>query len=177
MIWPENSLHHHVTSHTKRENKMDSRKFDELTKILATNTSRRQALKTILASVVSGAFGLGGINEALAKPACYNIHHRCSHDSDCCSHNCPYGYCVKVPCYGFGESCSSNSDCCSNNCQNGYCGDPCSEFGESCSSNSDCCSNNCHNGYCDKHQCYGSRKSCSSNSDCCSNNCHKGTCQ
>lgn len=72
---------------------MDPRNFDELTKTLATNTSRRQALKTIVASLAGGALGLSGIDAALAK----------------------------LRCRSYGQSCSSNSDCCSNFCNNGQC--------------------------------------------------------
>ena len=40
---------------------MEPNTFDELTKALATATSRRQALKTIAAATIGGVLGLGGI--------------------------------------------------------------------------------------------------------------------
>lgn len=46
---------------------MDPLKFDELTKVLATSTSRRQALKTIAATTLGGILGLGGLGTAFAK--------------------------------------------------------------------------------------------------------------
>ncbi len=45
---------------------MESSRFDELTKALATTTSRRQMLKTLAASVVGGILGLGRADLALA---------------------------------------------------------------------------------------------------------------
>jgi uncharacterized lipoprotein NlpE involved in copper resistance len=72
---------------------MDPHTFDELTKALATTTSRRTAMKTILASVVGGAFGLRAIDAALAKHDCYGNGHKCEYNYDCCSHYCYDGYC------------------------------------------------------------------------------------
>ncbi len=45
---------------------MDPNTFDKLTKTLATSSSRRQALTTIMASVVGGAFWLRGKRSSLA---------------------------------------------------------------------------------------------------------------
>lgn len=42
-------------------------RFDELTKVLATATSRRQALKTIAATTLGSLLGLGGLGTAFAK--------------------------------------------------------------------------------------------------------------
>src|SRR5258706_15123270 len=106
----------------KGENKMDPRKFDELTKTLATNTSRRQALKTILASVVGGALGLSGINAALAEPGCYSGYHACRVNNDCCSKSCFHGYCSNHKCFAYNHTCRVNNDCCSNRCSKGHCG-------------------------------------------------------
>ena len=47
---------------------MDSTKFDELTKVLATGISRREALKTIAATTLGSILGLGGIGTAFADP-------------------------------------------------------------------------------------------------------------
>ncbi len=49
---------------------MSTEHFDELTKALATATSRRQAFKTIAAATIGGIggiLGLGGIGTAFAK--------------------------------------------------------------------------------------------------------------
>jgi hypothetical protein len=50
---------------------MEPYRFDELTKALATSTSRRQALKTIAATTLAGLLGLSGIDTAFAKPKCH----------------------------------------------------------------------------------------------------------
>jgi hypothetical protein len=49
---------------------MNPSNFDELTKALASSTSRRQALRTILAASVGGLLGIGGISTAFGR------HHR-----------------------------------------------------------------------------------------------------
>ena len=46
---------------------MEPSRFDELTKALATTTSRRQALKTIAAATIGSLLGLGGGDLAFAK--------------------------------------------------------------------------------------------------------------
>src|SRR5260370_17222114 len=54
--------------HQGRRKEMDPSKFDVFTKVLATATSRRQALKAIGATV-GGILGIGGASTALAKCA------------------------------------------------------------------------------------------------------------
>lgn len=51
---------------------MDSTRFDDLTKGLATSTSRRAALKTIAAATIGGILGLAGIGTAFAGVKCGN---------------------------------------------------------------------------------------------------------
>ena len=46
---------------------MDSSRFDEFTKALATPASRRQALKTLAATAFGGVLALSGIGTAFAK--------------------------------------------------------------------------------------------------------------
>ena len=48
---------------------MEPTRFDEFTKVLATPTTRRQALKAIAATTLGGLLGLGGIGTAFAKNA------------------------------------------------------------------------------------------------------------
>jgi len=49
---------------------MASSKFDELTKVLATSTSRRQTIKVLFASILGGTLGFGGIGAAQAEGNC-----------------------------------------------------------------------------------------------------------
>jgi hypothetical protein len=73
---------------------MEPSKFDELTKTLATSTSRRQALKTIAATTLGGLLGLAGIGTAFAKD-CKSIGAKCKHDKQCCVPAfCVHGFCI-----------------------------------------------------------------------------------
>src|SRR5207253_159284 len=63
----------------KEQTEMEPSKFDELTKALATATSRRQALKTIAATTLGSILGLAGIGTAFAK--CHNAGHNCEENS------------------------------------------------------------------------------------------------
>ena len=60
---------------------MESSRFDQLTKALATATSRRQALKAIGATM-GGILGLSGTGIAFAK--CKGIGVKCSQSKECC---------------------------------------------------------------------------------------------
>jgi hypothetical protein len=109
---------------------MDSSRFDELTKALATATSRRQALKAIGAAL-GGALGFSRIGVAFAK--CHNPGHNCEENSTCCSHLC---------CIAAGQR---EGVCCASGqvCQNGACVTPCLPSGSPCQNDSDCCSGTC----------------------------------
>jgi hypothetical protein len=85
---------------------MNSSRFDDLTKALATSTSRRQALKAIVATIIGGLLGLDSIGTASAK--CHGAGHPCDENSTCCSHLCCNGVC-----------CDSGQIC-----QNGACVSP-----------------------------------------------------
>src|SRR5438105_1546419 len=110
---------------------MEPSRFDELTKTLATATSRRQALKTIAATTLGGILGLGGIGTAFAKPKCHRPGLGCDTNSKCCSNLCCNGICCAsgqvcqngtcVTCTGNGGTCSGDGDCCSGNCSKGIC--------------------------------------------------------
>ncbi len=67
---------------------MDPSKFDDLTKAMATSTSRRKALKTIAATTLGGILGLGGIGTVFAKPTCKPNGHGCGTNKQCCSEYC-----------------------------------------------------------------------------------------
>jgi hypothetical protein len=70
---------------------MEPSKFDDLTKALATSTSRRQALKTIAATTLAGLLGLGSIGTAFAM--CQPFRHACGNNQQCCSNVCCNGTC------------------------------------------------------------------------------------
>ncbi len=171
---------------------MESSTFDELTRVLASSTSRRQVLKTITAATLGGMLGLGGISVALAN-------------NSACAHFCASVFGADTPaagqctsdaahhkglCYSCGPAspagtqticCSENSSgqctsyssatCCSGvqTCQNGGC---CTPDGansgqtNACTQNSDCCSGFCNSaGFCGCIPFLG--EGCNSSSDCC----------
>jgi len=120
---------------------MESSKFDQFTKAIATATSRRQALKTIGATVVGGILGLGGVGTALAK--CKGIGDKCSQSKECClgfcdpntfTCSCPLGTvlcngsCVSTSCSG-GQTFDSTT--CQCMCSGGLtaCGGTCTDTG------------------------------------------------
>jgi hypothetical protein len=70
---------------------MDATRFDDLTKALATSTSRRAAFKTIAATTLAGLLGLGGIGAAF--PNCRAPGSKCGENKQCCSHVCCDGVC------------------------------------------------------------------------------------
>ena len=124
---------------------MGPSRFDDLTKTLATATSRRQALKTLAATALGGLLGLGGIGTAFANCKPNGI--GCNSNSQCCSGGCCKGICTDLGttsnCGACGHKCGANQTC-----QNGQCVTPCTANGDTCSGNSDCCSGNCSNGVC-----------------------------
>src|SRR6266571_6377594 len=106
---------------------MDSSRFDELTKALATATSRRQVLKAIAATTLGGIFGLGGADLALAKNMtcaqwCAAVFGDNTPADEQCSAAAAHG---KGLCYSCGPKSSGggvppSSICCTRN-TSGYC--------------------------------------------------------
>jgi hypothetical protein len=73
---------------------MEPSKFDELTKTLATSTSRRQALKTIAATTLGGLLALAGIGTAF-RNNCRSMGAKCEHTKQCCPPSvCFGGFCI-----------------------------------------------------------------------------------
>ena len=164
---------------------MQPSNFDELTKALASSTSRRQALRTILGASIGGLLGLGGISTAFGR------HHRRTTDcnrpggqkgnSNCAKWchavfgpNTPAaGQCTSDAAHGRGlcRQCGNvdpSSICCNRN-GSGYCdgtvaGATCCPTGQHCQ-NGDCVPN-----------CTGAGETCSVDTDCCSGSCCGGTC-
>src|SRR5947207_10759155 len=120
--------------------------FDELTKVLASSTSRRHALRTIVAASVGSFFGLGGIRSVFGKNRdcakwCAQVFGpntpaagRCTSDATkhkglcytCPSSNTPSSVCCVRNTSGYCTS-YTGANCCATGtqiCQNGVCG-PC----------------------------------------------------
>src|SRR5438309_2826481 len=63
-------LHQNLRRVSPERLKMQPSNFDELTKALASSTSRRHALRLIATATIGGLFGLGGVSTAFGR------HHR-----------------------------------------------------------------------------------------------------
>ena len=159
--------------------------FDDLTKALATSTSRRQALKTIAATTVGGILGLSGIGNVFAIPKCHRAGLGCDTNSNCCSglYCAPNGKCTTCPAL---PTCNSGCPCPSGQtCQNGSCVATCEGLQQPCTSPSQCCDTGQNTTTCEVNNsgltvcCNTPGGSCSSDSDCCGlTSCgSNGTCQ
>src|SRR3954466_15356070 len=100
---------------------MEGSQFDHWTRRLA-GTSRRDAVKLLLGSVMAGPAAIAGGRGALAQI-----------DTAGCGKK--------------GDSCDNNNDCCNKfRCKNGECkndnnnNNGCGKKGDSCDNNNDCCS-------------------------------------
>ena len=132
---------------------MDHDRFDDLTRALATTTTRRQFLKTLAGGVAGGLLAFLGVGEAAAN----------DNDNDDCKRN--------------GKKCKKNKQCCSGNCQDGRCAAACSP-GQVRLSNGTCvtpCGGGCDATHCACGICYCLRNlcgagetatTCSSDTDC-----------
>jgi hypothetical protein len=77
---------------------MDHKRFDDLTRALATTTSRREFLKTLASSTFGGLLALSGLDKVFAKPCTPNGKH-CNQGKECCSGYCDPAthYCAPAP--------------------------------------------------------------------------------
>jgi hypothetical protein len=104
---------------------MSADRFDDLTKALATGTSRRRFLKSLGVTAAAGALSVIWSGRAQAQAGCRN-------DSDCTSTNpCVTGECVKDPATSQGRTGSCvfttvicrrrNAQCCQTGAHAGEC--------------------------------------------------------
>ena len=160
---------------------MEPSRFDDLTKALATSTSRRQALKTIAATTLGSILGLSGIGTAFGAPKCHRNGLGCDTNSQCCSGYCANGEkCTCPP----APACNSICPCPSGQtCQNGQCVTPCEGLQQPCTSASQCCDTGQGKTTCESNSvavvcCNTPGGSCSQGLDCCGGTyCVGGTCQ
>src|SRR5579859_2465162 len=113
---------------------MDSTRFDELTKALATSTSRRQTLQRILSIFGAGTLAWLVPGRALAATTttstttetttttttsfCASLGTVCLSGFDCCSNLCVLGICVCIP---KGSPCVLSELYCSGHCNGLVC--------------------------------------------------------
>src|SRR5436189_251518 len=170
---------------------MEPTKFDNLTKALATSTSRRQALKTIAATTLGGILGLSGLGTAFGATTCHRNGLGCDTNSQCCSNYCANGEkctCPPAPaCNSYcpcpsGETCVSGACTCGSagdcpngqNCCNGVCVNEQTDVNNCGSCGHVCASGQvCQNGTC-VTPCTANGGTCSASSNCCSGFCFNG---
>jgi hypothetical protein len=99
----------------KGEKNMASNHFDELTRMLASSTSRRQTIKAIFVGALGSALTFGGLGTALALPNCGSKESHCKADNECCSYTCDKGK-SQCSCRASAISCNHSYECCSNKC-------------------------------------------------------------
>jgi hypothetical protein len=143
---------------------LDGQQFDRWTKLLG-GTSRRDALKVLVAGLAAGplAAGTSGALAQVSTERCGKQGDRCNDNSDCCSNfKCKNDKCRSKDnnngnCGKDGDRCNDNRDCCSNfKCKNDKCRDKdnnngCGKQGDRCKRSSDCCNNfRCKNDKCRK---------------------------
>jgi hypothetical protein len=171
---------------------MDSSRFDELTKALATATSRRQALKTIAATTLGSILGLGGIGTALASNMtcaqwCQAVFGENTPADEQCAGDAAHhtGLCYSCGPASPGGGVAPSSICCPRT-SSGYCtsyssatccGSSATCLGGSCCANANVCGTVCLSAPCNSSQC----ETCDSSSGTCvgcpsGHTCQNGTC-
>ncbi len=161
---------------THQERVLDTNRFDQLTKELATARSRRGVLKILAGAAF--ALGVTGIKARTTRAQCGNRGDTCTAQPDCCgSLNCLDGLCggPQAGCSGPEENCSLDSECCGRlTCIDGACGGPsagCTFANDACESDDECCGRlTCvESGVCGGPSagCAADAESCTVNGDCC----------
>jgi len=167
---------------------MDERRFDAITRYLATDRpSRRGVLRGLLSTALGALLTTMGAEEGVARRRCRGSCRECSSDDRCCSKQCVEGICR---CLEKGP-CRRDLACCSGRCRNGQC-DPAPDSGCCIASGQNlsrdrpctperaarCCSGSCRDGrgaYC----CSPTGGDCQEDLDCCNqliDHCVEGTC-
>ena len=153
---------------------MEPSQFDEFTKALATPTSRRQALKRLVAGTFGGLLALSGIGTAFASkcpPGLTDCGGKCvdtkKDPNNCgvCGTKCKSGLCVNGLCCPPGAIQCGNS-CCSFTCQNGQC--VCVPLEQTCTASRDCCD---RTAICDTDTCFSGKVCCFPLGHSCTDNC------
>ncbi len=100
---------------------MDQQRFDDLTRALATGTSRRRMLRGLTGGVLGGVLGLAGLQEASA--ACRVIDQKCDANNPCCKGaKCANRHCVCKTAAGYEACLGPGSRCINTNTDEAHCG-------------------------------------------------------
>jgi hypothetical protein len=158
---------------------MDDCRFDNWTRSIAGESTRRSAIKKLTAGAAAlftlarAELGIAQAADVTLEANCKGNNEKCKRDKECCSKKCKRGKCK---CAGQGASCKRDKGCCSGVCRNsgggsGKC--QCGDKGDFCNNNSDCCSKVCRDNNC---RCIRGGDRCSENKECCSRRCSSGFC-
>ncbi|MFN8594338.1 MAG: hypothetical protein U0031_23035 [Thermomicrobiales bacterium] len=157
---------------------MDNRRFDDLTRLFAEESTRRATAKGIaggaaaLTLLARTRLGLAQESDEVTvegNGTCKPNDKKCSKDKDCCSKKCKKGKCK---CAGSGAGCKRDQGCCSGVCRGSQC--QCGDKGDDCRNDSDCCSRTCRNQRC---RCIKQGDRCRDSKSCCSGVCNsRGFC-
>ncbi|MGH7963892.1 MAG: hypothetical protein ACRERD_19050 [Candidatus Binatia bacterium] len=167
---------------------MDNHRFDSLVKRLSAQTSRREGLRVLLASLAAGA---AGFTTPPLAAACRRRGELCEKDAHCCSGGCGnirkrrfktkkgkvrHKRAGKCACSLTQEPCKIAEDCCSegdacgpNDCVEGsVC---CTAIGFPCTDDCDCCFDAfcCEEcgGVCERKDCQETQEPCETADECC----------
>lgn len=147
---------------------MDNCRFDNLTRVIATQADRRTAVKRFaggiaaLAALARVELGFAQDGEVGIESSCTFNGDRCRRDSQCCSLRCKKRECK---CAATGDRCRADAGCCK-----GFCGgdSKCrcipNNSNKACSGDGDCCSRNCVNSVC---KCIKRAEACRTDGQCC----------
>ncbi len=141
---------------------MDGQRFDEITKAVASGTSRRLLLRGLVAGVAGLLTAGRGRAQVEAVQRCKGAGGTCGSDRDCCQNNparCANGKCCPKPryCEATGTCCPPGQRCCNGECTSG----PCRKAqGETCAAGRECTSGFCVDGVCCDTACAGECEAC-----------------
>ena len=102
---------------------MNQDRFDDLTRTLASPTSRRTVLKTLAGSAAGGLLALLGGGEAAADDTCKPVGKKCRKAAQCCSGVCTDGTCVTPPTPGNQFECACGAGTTQTLCSTASCND------------------------------------------------------
>jgi len=135
----------HQSRHGDARWRMDGSRFDELTRTLATPTSRRRTLRLLAGGALAAVTAALGVGEAGAThTGCRHHGKSCARNKQCCSGRCAGSGVCKCPggttrcgttaCCAAGESCQNGTcvaacvgDCTGKDCGDNGCGVSCGE--------------------------------------------------
>lgn len=162
---------------------MEGNRFDDLVRGLASGTSRRRALKTLVTGIGGAAIALTGLDKASARRVCRVNNQVCRKPGDCCGFFCgPPDFHHRQRCgvcpnggsqCGTGECCTEGQQCIDGHCCDNPCGPENDRF---CCGDQSCVSN--FSQQTPTYTCCAPELACNDNTVCCAgtDSCILGAC-